>query len=497
MKPSFKHSWMIVVALLALTFGALGVTPAHAATIAVTNANDSGAGSLRQAIADAAAGDTITFNGDYTIPLASTLSIDRNLTIDGAGHSVTISGDVNNDATGETRIFYVNTGATFTLQNLTVTKGLSGTNGGGLTNNYGATTTVNNVTFSDNHALLRGGAIQNYSTLTVNNSTFSGNIADTYGGAILINSGTATVTNSTFSNNSASRGGGIFTYSALNLINDTFAGNAAGYGARSIPIPRVVRLPVSTAFSLREPPATTVLAPSAAATTTWQMMPPAAQASPTLPPSCLARPAITAAPPRPSHCWPAPPPSTRATLPPAPPPTSAGFSRAGICDVGAYEYEKAADDFVITVKTDNTGTSTSTQFTIPTYSGETYNYNVDCNNDGVNEATAQTGDYTCNYAAAGTYTVRIKDNTGLGTGFPRIYFNASGDRQKLLTIEQWGKGKWTSMNSAFYGCSNLAGQAADSPDLSGVTDLSYMFRNANVFNQHIGGWDTSHVTNMS
>ena len=27
MKPSFKHSWMIVVALLALTFGALGVTP--------------------------------------------------------------------------------------------------------------------------------------------------------------------------------------------------------------------------------------------------------------------------------------------------------------------------------------------------------------------------------------------------------------------------------------------------------------------------------------
>ena len=107
------------------------------------------------------------------------------------------------------------------------------------------------------------------------------------------------------------------------------------------------------------------------------------------------------------------------------------------------------NDFVITVKTDNAGTSTSTQFTIPTTGGETYNYNVDCNNDGVNEATAQTGDYTCNYAAAGTYTVRIKDNTGLGTGFPRIYFNTGGDRQKLLTIEQWGKGKWTSMDCAF------------------------------------------------
>ena len=72
------------------------------------------------------------------------------------------------------------------------------------------------------------------------------------------------------------------------------------------------------------------------------------------------------------------------------------------------------NDFVITVKTDNAGTSTSTQFTIPTYNHETYNYNVDCNNDGTNEASAQTGNYTCNYAAAGTYAVRIKDNSALG-----------------------------------------------------------------------------------
>ena len=69
----------------------------------------------------------------------------------------------------------------------------------------------------------------------------------------------------------------------------------------------------------------------------------------------------------------------------------------------------AADDFVIKVKTDNPGMSTTTQFTIPT-TGTGYNYNVDCNNNGTNEATAQTGNYTCNYASAGTYTIRIKDN---------------------------------------------------------------------------------------
>ena len=96
------------------------------------------------------------------------------------------------------------------------------------------------------------------------------------------------------------------------------------------------------------------------------------------------------------------------------------------------------DDFVITVKTDNAGTSSDTQFTIPT-TGSGYDYNVDCDNDGNDEFTGADGDYTCDYGAGneGTYTVRIKDNSGYGTGFPRIYFNDSGDKYKLLTIEQW------------------------------------------------------------
>ena len=75
------------------------------------------------------------------------------------------------------------------------------------------------------------------------------------------------------------------------------------------------------------------------------------------------------------------------------------------------------DPFVITVKTDNDGASSTTQFTIPT-TGTGYNYNVDCDSNGSNDAIGQTGDYTCNYSSAGTYTIRIKDNTGSGTGFP-------------------------------------------------------------------------------
>ncbi len=156
----------------------------------------------------------------------------------------------------------------------------------------------------------------------------------------------------------------------------------------------------------------------------------------------------------------------------------------------------SSDDFVITVKTDNPGSSSDTQFTIPTTGGG-YNYNVDCNNDGIDEATGVTGGYTCNYPSAGAYTIRIKDNTGAKTGFPRIYFNNGGDRRKLLTVEQWGTGQWTSMAHAFHGCTNLTVPATDAPDLSNVTDMSYMFRDARAFNQDIGGWDTANVTDMS
>jgi predicted outer membrane repeat protein len=61
--------------------------------------------------------------------------------------------------------------------------------------------------------------------LTVSNSTFSGNTA-AFGGGIL-NSGTLAVSNSTVSANSATYGGGIGNETALSLNSSTVSGNSA------------------------------------------------------------------------------------------------------------------------------------------------------------------------------------------------------------------------------------------------------------------------------
>ncbi|MEZ4287734.1 MAG: BspA family leucine-rich repeat surface protein [Polyangiales bacterium] len=151
--------------------------------------------------------------------------------------------------------------------------------------------------------------------------------------------------------------------------------------------------------------------------------------------------------------------------------------------------------FSITVKTDNTGTSNSTSFTIPTVASSTYNYNVDWNGDGIIDQSGITGSVTHDYLVAGTYQINIT-----GT-FPRIYFINGGDRQKMLSIDQWGNNAWTSMEVAFDGCVNMRMKATDTPNLSNVLTMNRMFAGAPLVGDPTDGanwnWDTSNVVTMT
>ena len=121
--------------------------------------------------------------------------------------------------------------------------------------------------------------------------------------------------------------------------------------------------------------------------------------------------------------------------------------------------------------------------------GATGTYTVDW---GDGHTTTQTGDIRHAYASGGNYTIRISGD------FTRIHLGAdSTNAQKLRTIDQWGNATWSTMGSAFEHADRMTYNATDTPDLSGVTNMSHMFSGAEAFNGTIGSWNTSSVTDMS
>lgn len=223
-------------------------TPTANCPLVVTNVNDSGAGSLRQAIADAnSACNQIVFAAGLsgqTIRLAAQLVIEKNVTIDGSGRRVTISGDTNGDGSGDVAVFTINAGVV-TLRNLTIAKGFGADGlGGGVSISPGAHVHIVQSTIrdniSDNGALASaGGGIYNTGVLTLTNSTVSGNQAANLvglGGGIHSSFGSvATIRYSTITGNRApdsGLGGGLNVEGGtVTLIGSIVSGNSASAGA--------------------------------------------------------------------------------------------------------------------------------------------------------------------------------------------------------------------------------------------------------------------------
>ncbi len=152
----------------------------------------------------------------------------------------------------------------------------------------------------------------------------------------------------------------------------------------------------------------------------------------------------------------------------------------------------AQDNPFITVwQTNNPGPSGDTEITIP---GTGTDYEILWEEVGNSENSGSVenaeNEVTIDFGVEGIYRVSINGD------FNRIHFNNTGDREKILDVEQWGDIVWSTMEGAFSGAANLDISATDAPDLSGVSSLSNMFRDAVSMNGDIGHWDTGNVTNM-
>ncbi|WP_017715812.1 DUF4347 domain-containing protein [Kamptonema formosum] len=208
------------------------------ATLTVTTTADSGAGSLREAIAKAQAGDTITFSSSLankTITLTTgQLNVIKNLIVDGAGAAgLTLSGN------NASRVFEVGgLGTNFTLKNLTVANGRTTGEGGAILTGLENVLTVENCQFKNNTAGVGGAIVTgNFSKNTVINCQFDSNKAaanvEQSGGAIQVKSlSELTVQGSTFTNNKGINGGAINSLlSRLTVENSTFLNNDTTAGA--------------------------------------------------------------------------------------------------------------------------------------------------------------------------------------------------------------------------------------------------------------------------
>ncbi len=244
----------------------------------VSNANDSGPGSLREAVLDAHPGDTILFalKLPATISFGSPIALHAPIAISGPGAS-----ELTFDGKGATQLFDVLPGVAVTLSGMTMTHGYSSTESGGAIFNQG-TLTIDSAAFFGNSVLGRtsggsgirpeerfhpdrwvrrdghrvrvrgsrgvsrrphysyavgnGGAIYDDScsctdSLTITNSTFQGNAALSGGydgGAIYNGAGVKLkVSGSTFTSNTASYGGAIESDGPASYDHDTFTTNSA------------------------------------------------------------------------------------------------------------------------------------------------------------------------------------------------------------------------------------------------------------------------------
>ncbi|MCM3872854.1 MAG: putative Ig domain-containing protein, partial [Pyrinomonadaceae bacterium] len=212
----------------------------------VTNTNDNGAGSLRQALADVSSvSPSGTGSINFAPGLAGTITlltalpdITRNVRIEGPSAKLLSVKRSNEQSTPQFRIFTVGADSEVYLSGLTLANGRPNGSGGAISNE--GTLDVENCSIESSAALF-GGGVTNQGSMTLTNSTVVGNTSlftgPGLGGGGIQNFGQLLIVGCTISGNSAAPGsgygGGISNgpHAQLTIAYSTITANTAFGGS--------------------------------------------------------------------------------------------------------------------------------------------------------------------------------------------------------------------------------------------------------------------------
>ena len=128
--------------------------------------------------------------------------------------------------------------------------------------------------------------------------------------------------------------------------------------------------------------------------------------------------------------------------------------------------------------------------TLPLVSGHNYNFTVDWGDGETSVVTSHNDpNRTHTYMAAGDYNLVIE---GILEAWS---FNNSGDKDKIISVEDFGDLGYKNLSRAFFGCTNLG--VFEGGVTSDVTNMARMFLFADSVNPDVSEWDVSSVTNMA
>ena len=153
-------------------------------------------------------------------------------------------------------------------------------------------------------------------------------------------------------------------------------------------------------------------------------------------------------------------------------------------------------NYVIDTRLTGSSTTNEFQYEIPDFTSTDGEINVDWG-DG-NISNGLTGDTTHTYSTSGIYTIKLYPNTGQFINSIEHYNPPSPyDNNKIIEFISWGSdvSDWTTMKDHFAFAVNLSGFTTDIPELSGATNMEYMFYDT-LFNEDISSWDISSITSL-